>query len=62
MKLYADTSALVKFFHSEAGTPIVSQLLENRENDIYISELAKIEFYCPSTPLRARPSTPLRAR
>lgn len=46
MKLYADTSALVKFFHSEAGTPIVSQLLENRENDIYISELAKIEFYC----------------
>ena len=46
MKLYFDTSALVKFFHIEAGTPNVSELLENSENDIYISELAKIEFYC----------------
>ena len=42
MKLYFDTSALVEFFHIEAGTPNVSELIENSENDIYISELAKI--------------------
>ena len=46
MRLDFDTSALVKFFHIEAGTSVVSELIEDRENEIYISELAKIEFYC----------------
>jgi predicted nucleic acid-binding protein len=46
MKLYFDTSALVKFFHVEEGTPVVSGLVEDGENQIYISELAKIEFHC----------------
>ena len=46
MKLYLDTSALVKFFHVEEGTRNVYDLVENSENEIFISELAKIEFYC----------------
>ncbi|MBN2355866.1 type II toxin-antitoxin system VapC family toxin [candidate division KSB1 bacterium] len=44
MKLYIDTSALVKFFHEEACTRTVSDLIENTNNMIFISELAKIEF------------------
>ena len=46
MILYFDTSALVKFFHIEDGTHVVSDLIENSENKVHISELAKIEFYC----------------
>ena len=46
MNLYFDTSALIKFFHTEEGTDIVTDLIESEENLIYISELAKIEFYC----------------
>ena len=44
MNLYFDTSALVKFFHVENGTDVVSRLLENKNNKIYVSELVKIEF------------------
>lgn len=44
MNLYFDTSALVKFFHKEPGTDIVSSLVKNEKNEIYVSELAKIEF------------------
>ncbi|MBC8181583.1 type II toxin-antitoxin system VapC family toxin [candidate division KSB1 bacterium] len=46
MNLYFDTSALIKLFHEEKGTVVVTDLIENKENKIYISELAKIEFYC----------------
>lgn len=45
MNLFFDTSSLVKFFHVETATEQVTKLINNKENDIYISELAKLEFY-----------------
>lgn len=45
MKLYFDTSALVKYFQPEIGSENVIELIDNKENDIYISELAIIEFH-----------------
>jgi uncharacterized protein len=42
MKLFFDTSALVKFFHQEHGTEKVTGLIEN--NEIWLSELTRIEF------------------
>ncbi|MBI5192631.1 MAG: type II toxin-antitoxin system VapC family toxin [Nitrospirae bacterium] len=44
MKLFFDTSALVKFFHEEEGTSQVSALIESDDNNIWISELARVEF------------------
>jgi len=44
MKLYFDTSALIKAFHQEHGTDIVIKLLSADENLIYVSELTRIEF------------------
>jgi predicted nucleic acid-binding protein len=46
MGYYFDTSALVKVYHSEAGSPIVQQIYRGAD-EIVISELAKIE--CLST-------------
>ena len=44
MNLFFDTSALVKFFHEEQGTEIVTGIITDDENTIYVSELARIEF------------------
>jgi len=44
MRLFFDTSALVKFFHEEEGTPAVTRLIVGENNEIWISELARIEF------------------
>ncbi len=44
MKLFFDTSALIKFFHEEEGTSQVSAMIESDDNVIWISELARIEF------------------
>lgn len=44
MKVFLDTSALVKYFHEEEGTDNVTPLIENIDNDIWISELAFVEF------------------
>lgn len=44
MKLFFDTSALVKFFHEEEGSPKVTELISLHGNEIWISELARIEF------------------
>jgi uncharacterized protein len=44
MKLFFDTSALVKFFHEEEGTQEVTALITAKDNEIWISELAQIEF------------------
>ena len=44
MNLFFDTSALVKFFHEEEGTDIVTELILNRNNEIWISELGRLEF------------------
>jgi predicted nucleic acid-binding protein len=44
MKIYFDTSAIVKYFHSEAGSLQVIELIDDDNNAIWISELARIEF------------------
>ncbi len=44
MILFFDTSALVKFFHNEEGTEAVTELLNFQENEIWVSELVRLEF------------------
>lgn len=44
MKYYFDTSALVKIYHNESGTPDVLNIYTNVENLILISELSCVEF------------------
>ena len=44
MNYFFDTSALVKFFHEEAGTELVTQLINEPENEVWISELTIVEF------------------
>jgi predicted nucleic acid-binding protein len=44
MKLFFDTSALVKYFHNEQGSQQVIELIENKNNKIWVSDLARIEF------------------
>jgi len=44
MNLFFDTSALVKFFHEEKGTETVTQLILGRTNEVWILELARVEF------------------
>ena len=44
MNLFFDTSALVKFFHEEEGTDIVSDLILGQHNEVWISELGRLEF------------------
>ncbi len=45
MILFFDTSALVKFFHEEKGSETVTNLVLSKDNEIWISELARIEFF-----------------
>jgi uncharacterized protein len=44
MKIFFDTSALVKYFHEEDRTTIVTNLILNPKNVIFVSELSKLEF------------------
>ncbi len=44
MKFFFDTSALVKFFYVESGTEIVTQIMEHTASEIWISDLARLEF------------------
>jgi len=44
MILFFDTSALVKVFHEEKGSEVVTRLIKPKDNEIWISELARIEF------------------
>ncbi len=44
MNIFVDTSALVKYFHEEEGTPVVTSLLDTSDNVIVVSELAQLEF------------------
>lgn len=46
MNLYLDTSALVKNFIDEAGSENLRRLIEDQENQIWISELVETEFSC----------------
>jgi uncharacterized protein len=44
MKLFINTSALIKFFHQEQGSKRMVELMSSDINEIWISELAVIEF------------------
>ena len=44
MRFFFDTSALVKFFYVESGTEIVTQIMEHTSSEIWISDLARLEF------------------
>lgn len=44
MKLFLDTSALIKAFHKEKGSDTIIKLLTNDDVKIWISELTKIEY------------------
>ena len=44
MRFFFDTSALVKFFYVESGTRIVTQIMEYADAEIWISDLARLEF------------------
>ena len=44
MKLFFDTSALVKYFYEEEGSREVTSLITSEENETWISELARLEF------------------
>ena len=46
MILFFDTSALVKFFHREEGTDVVVSIISDLNNEIWVSELARLEFIC----------------
>lgn len=46
MILFFDTSALAKFFHREEGTDVVTSLITDPGNRVWVSELAKLEFVC----------------
>ena len=44
MNLFFDTSALVKFFHEEEGTEEVTELILDASHQVWISDLARLEF------------------
>lgn len=44
MNIFLDTSVLVKFFHEETGTDLVTEWLNNTSNTIWFLDLAKLEF------------------
>jgi predicted nucleic acid-binding protein len=44
MRFFFDTSALVKFFYVESGTELVTQIMEHTASEIWISDLARLEF------------------
>lgn len=44
MNLFFDTSALVKYFHEEQGSEIVTDLITDPENIVHVSDLARLEF------------------
>lgn len=44
MNVFFDTSAVVKYFHVEAGTEQVTALIQDACNEVWLSELVRIEF------------------
>ena len=44
MRLFFDTSGLIKFFHDEVGTDNITEIVNDPQNKMWISELAVIEF------------------
>ncbi len=45
MKIFLDTSSLIKLYHAEIGTDYLDKLLEdNSISEIFLSDIAKVEF------------------
>lgn len=44
MKAFLDTSSLIKLYHTEEGSDIVMNALSNDIREIFLSELAILEF------------------
>jgi len=45
MKIFLDTSSLIKLYHTEAGTDKLDKIIEDYPiEDIFLSEIAKVEF------------------
>lgn len=45
MKIFLDTSSLIKLYHSEIGTQELDNVFEeNKIDEIFLSEIAKVEF------------------
>lgn len=45
MKIFLDTSSLIKLYHNEIGTDILDKIFEDNEvGEIFLSDIAKIEF------------------
>ena len=45
MKIFLDTSSLIKLYHDESGTEYLDSILDEFEiSEIYLSELAKVEY------------------
>ncbi len=44
LNLFFDTSALVKIFHKEVGSDTVMELIQLPDVNLWISELARLEF------------------
>lgn len=45
MTYFFDTSALFKKYRTEAGSAVITLLIDDLRNDCWISELARIEFF-----------------
>lgn len=46
MNYFFDTSALVKYFHYEKGSDLVTKIIQAKANRIWVLELAGSEFLC----------------
>jgi uncharacterized protein len=45
MKIFLDTSSLIKLYHTEVGTDYLDKLFETHSiSEIFLSDLAKVEF------------------
>lgn len=43
-RYYLDTSAMIKRYHVEVGTPVMDRLLSESDDAFYLSRLATVEF------------------
>lgn len=46
MNYFLDTSALVKYFHQEAGSDVVESVIDSGEHEIWTLDIARVEFLC----------------
>ena len=44
MKAFLDTSSLIKLYHQEEGSDSIMEALSNDVEEIFLSELAVLEF------------------